>query len=105
MEQEAKKYIILEKGERLESFLPDTLEMAIAVVRHLEAMIDRYKQHSPYTIAEEGGKFDNYREQIMDNETELTGAPLLMYLMSRWNMTREEALRNMKQHGHDTSNL
>jgi hypothetical protein len=41
----------------------------------------------------------------MSNETQLTGATLLMYLMSRFNMTRQEALRNMKQHGHDISKL
>ena len=41
----------------------------------------------------------------MSNEIELTGATLLMYLMGRFNMTRQEALRNMEQHGHDTSNL
>ena len=42
---------------------------------------------------------------LMSNETELTGAMLLMYLMSRFNMTRQEALRNMKQNGHDISKL
>lgn len=49
----------------------------------------------------------------MSNEIELTGATLLilltshvvMYLIGRFNMTRQEALRNMEQHGHDTSNL
>jgi hypothetical protein len=41
----------------------------------------------------------------MSNETELTGATLLMYLMSRWNMTRSEALASMKNHGHDISKL
>ena len=42
---------------------------------------------------------------MTDNNTELTGNALLMYLMSRFNMTREEALRNMRQHGQDTTNL
>ena len=41
----------------------------------------------------------------MSNETELTGVDLLMYLMSQFNMTRQEALRNMKQRGHDISKL
>jgi hypothetical protein len=42
---------------------------------------------------------------LMSNETELTGVALLMYLMSQFNMTRQEALRNMKQRGHDISKL
>jgi len=41
----------------------------------------------------------------MSNETQLTGNALLMYLMARFNMTREEALRNMRQHGQDTEGL
>jgi hypothetical protein len=41
----------------------------------------------------------------MSNETQLTGATLLMYLMSRFNMTKQEALRSMKQNGQDISNL
>ena len=41
----------------------------------------------------------------MSNETELTGHDLLIYLMGRWNMTRQEALASMKNHGHDTSKL
>ena len=41
----------------------------------------------------------------MSNETELTGSTLLMYLMSRFNMTRQEALRSMRQAGHNTENL
>lgn len=41
----------------------------------------------------------------MSSVTELKGTTLLMYLMSRFNMTRPEALRNMKQHGHDISKL
>ena len=44
------EYIILKNGKRLETFRPDTLEMTIAVIQHLEAMMDRSTQHSPYTI-------------------------------------------------------
>ena len=40
-----------------------------------------------------------------DKNQQLTGNALLMYLMSRVNMTRQEALRNMKQNGQDISNL
>ena len=42
---------------------------------------------------------------MTENNTELTGNALLMYLMSRFNMTRQEALRSMKGAGHDTINL
>jgi len=42
---------------------------------------------------------------MTDNNTELTGNALLMYLMSRFNMTKQEALHNMRRAGHDTSNL
>ena len=38
-----------------------------------------------------------------DKNQQLTGNALLMYLMSRFNMTRQEALRNMKQNGQDIS--
>ncbi len=41
----------------------------------------------------------------MGQNAQLTGNALLMYLMSRFNMTRQEALRNMKQNGQDISNL
>jgi len=41
----------------------------------------------------------------MGQNEQLTGNALLMYLMSRFNMTRQEALRNMKQNGQDISNL
>ena len=41
----------------------------------------------------------------MGQKEQLTGNALLMYLMSRFNMTRQEALRNMKQNGQDISNL
>jgi hypothetical protein len=44
------EYIILKNGKRLETFRPDTLELTIAVIQHLEAMMDRNIQHSPYTI-------------------------------------------------------
>ena len=39
------------------------------------------------------------------NDKELTGHDLLVYLMARWNMTRQEALHSMRQAGHDTSTL
>jgi hypothetical protein len=41
----------------------------------------------------------------MSNETELTGATLLMYLMSRFNMTKQEALHSMRKAGHNTDKL
>ena len=50
MDTQLKNYIILKNGKRLETFRPDTLEMAVQAVRQLEAMMDRYTQHSPYTI-------------------------------------------------------
>jgi len=40
-----------------------------------------------------------------DNNTELTGHVMLMYLMSRFNMTRQEALHSMRKAGHNTENL
>ena len=42
---------------------------------------------------------------MTDNNTQLTGNNLLMYLMSRFNMTKPEALHSMRKAGHDTSNL
>jgi hypothetical protein len=42
---------------------------------------------------------------MTDQNQQLTGATLLAYLMSRFNMTRQEALRSMKQNGQDISNL
>jgi hypothetical protein len=39
------------------------------------------------------------------NNQELTGHALLMYLMSRFNMTKQEALHSMRRAGHDTNNL
>jgi len=42
---------------------------------------------------------------MTDNNQELTGNALLMYLMSRFNMTKLEALRSMRQAGHNTENL
>ena len=50
MDTQLANYIILKNGKRLETFRPDTLEMAVEVIRHLEAMMDRATQHSPYTI-------------------------------------------------------
>ena len=42
---------------------------------------------------------------MTDNNQQLTGNDLLMYLMSRFNMTKPEALNSMRRAGHDTSNL
>ena len=41
----------------------------------------------------------------MSKTIELTGHAQLMYLMGRWNMTRDEALRVMRQNGQDTRGL
>jgi hypothetical protein len=41
----------------------------------------------------------------MSNETQLDGNELLMYLMWRFNMTKQEALRSMRKAGHNTDNL
>ena len=40
-----------------------------------------------------------------NNNTELTGNDLLIYLMARFNMTRPEALRAMYKAGHDIYKL
>ena len=42
---------------------------------------------------------------VFMNDKELTGHDLLIYLMGRWNMTRQEALHSMRQAGHDISKL
>jgi hypothetical protein len=42
---------------------------------------------------------------MTDRNQQLTGNTLLMYLMSRFNMTKQEALHSMRRAGHDTSNL
>lgn len=42
---------------------------------------------------------------MTDRNKKLTGHDLLMYLMSRFNMTRPEALHSMRKAGHDTSKL
>tara|TARA_R100001163_G_C5018762_1_gene162183 strand:+ start:346 stop:471 length:126 start_codon:yes stop_codon:yes gene_type:complete len=41
----------------------------------------------------------------MSKNMELTGNDLLMYLMSRFNMTKQEALHSMRKAGHNTENL
>ncbi len=43
--------------------------------------------------------------KMTDNNQELTGNDLLMYLMSRFNMTKQEALHSMRRAGHNTENL
>lgn len=42
---------------------------------------------------------------MTDRNQQLAGNDLLMYLMSRFNMTKQEALYSMRKAGHDTSNL
>jgi len=42
---------------------------------------------------------------MSDNNQELTGHDLLIYLMGRFNMTRQEALYSMRKAGHDVSKL
>ncbi len=42
---------------------------------------------------------------MTDRNQQLTGHDLLMYLMSRFNMTRQEALYSMRKAGHDVSKL
>lgn len=42
---------------------------------------------------------------MTDRNQQLTGNDLLMYLMSRFNMTRQEALRSMREAGQNTENL
>ena len=42
---------------------------------------------------------------MTDNNKELTGHDLLIYLMGRWNMTKQEALHSMRKAGHNTENL
>ena len=49
-----RKYIILKNGERLECFEPKTeLNRVIEMIQHLESLMDRSVQHSPYTIGVE----------------------------------------------------
>ena len=43
-----KEYTILEKGKPI--VIVDDLQVAIQMVRNLEAKMDRYLSHSPYTI-------------------------------------------------------
>ena len=42
---------------------------------------------------------------MTDRNQLLTGHDLLMYLMSRFNMTRQEALDSMRRRGYDVSQL
>ena len=45
-----KEYTILESGSPI--VIVDSLELAIQMIRNLEANMDRYQTHSPYTIKE-----------------------------------------------------
>jgi len=45
-----KEYTILESGSPI--VIVDSLQVAIQMVRNLEAKMDRYQSHSPYTIKE-----------------------------------------------------
>ena len=42
---------------------------------------------------------------MTDRNQQLTGHDLLIYLMDRFNMTRQEALHSMRKAGHNTENL
>jgi hypothetical protein len=49
-----RKYTILKNGERLECFEPKAeLNRVIEMIQHLESLMDRNIQHSPYTIGVE----------------------------------------------------
>ena len=49
-----RKYIILKNGERRECFEPKPeLNRVIEMIQHLESLMDRSVQHSPYTIGVE----------------------------------------------------
>lgn len=43
------KFNVIKNGE-IFSDIPDTLEGCIALLQLLESRLDRYTQHSPYTI-------------------------------------------------------
>jgi len=43
-----KEYTILESGKPL--VIVDSLEAAIQMIQSLEAKMDRYQSHSPYTL-------------------------------------------------------
>ena len=42
------KYEVLKNGES--TGVIGSMELVVHVIRHLESMIDRTKEHSPYTI-------------------------------------------------------
>ena len=42
------KYEVLKNGES--TGVIGSMELVVHVIRHLESMIDRAKEHSPYTI-------------------------------------------------------
>ena len=44
----SKKFEVLKNGESTGDI--GDMELVVHVIRHLEAMIDRSKEHSPYTI-------------------------------------------------------
>jgi hypothetical protein len=43
-----KKYEVLKNGDS--TGVIGSMELVVHVIRHLESMIDRAKEHSPYTI-------------------------------------------------------
>ena len=49
----SKKFEVLKNGES--TGVIGNIELVVHVIRHLEAMIDRATEHSPYTI----GKVEN----------------------------------------------
>ena len=48
MQTEMKNYEVLKNGEP--TGVIGAIELVVHVIRHLEAIIDRSKEHSPYTI-------------------------------------------------------
>jgi hypothetical protein len=49
MDTQLKNYIVLKNGKSMGSFI-GTLKQCYEAIRVLEASLDRYKEHSPYTI-------------------------------------------------------
>ena len=48
MVDKMEEYTILENGKPI--VIVDSLELAIQMIRNLEAKMDRYQSHSPYTL-------------------------------------------------------
>jgi hypothetical protein len=49
MDTQLKNYIVLKSGKSMGSFI-GTLDQCIKAIQLLESGLDRYTQHSPYTI-------------------------------------------------------